>query len=700
MSSLIFYSPKAEGYEVEVIKSDSPHTSVELVFSVTSLRPQQEFWAALRIQTDPDWHVYWRNPGDSGTAPKLEFDFAKNEALSIGEFQWPTPKKIRVPPLVNYGYEGEVFLPLKMKAPDSFAANQDHWTFQAESSWLVCKEICLPGKRSFQVRMPISDSIDSISESESRWAPFIQEALKQVPNPLNKGFYNLDLVESELKIELLIKDIKDFRELSFEEVEIEFFPFKKAELKNSGHQWELIENKFIGRIPLKPRRQNALEKQNLDSMEGVIRISAPSMMKGFELSAEDRQKESSLAGISFKMLLFAFLGGLLLNLMPCVFPVISLKVLSLVEDREHGHFRSAGLFYSLGVFTCFFILVFLLLLIKAAGAQLGWGFQLQYPSFVAFLACLFFVLGLNLLGVFDWGGGLMGKGQSMSAKKGASGAFFSGLLAVVVATPCTAPFMGAAMGYALSQNAWVTFLSFAFLATGFALPYLLFAFYPKLLAFLPRPGAWMETLKQFLAFPLFGAAVWLVWVFTLQKDAYAMVALLFALLALGLLIWWMQASVGKVLKKAGALLFLASFIFLYAKSIDSTKRGSSKEQVSAEGVWEPFSEELFNRYRKESEAVFIDFTAAWCVTCQVNKRTVLSQSDIQARFEELDVRLLRADWTNENPEVTLALERLGRRGVPVYALYLPQKKDAVLLPEILTKNMVFDALKPLEGESL
>jgi thiol:disulfide interchange protein DsbD len=403
-------------------------------------------------------------------------------------------------------------------------------------------------------------------------------------------------------------------------------------------------------------------------------------------------------------LLSAFVGGLLLNLMPCVFPVLSVKILGFAKqggDDEHT-IRRHGLTFGAGVLVSFWVLAGILLALRAAGSEIGWGFQLQSPLFVALMTMLFFGIGLNLLGVFEVGSQLMNWGGRLerSASDTYSGSFMSGVLATVVATPCTAPFMGAALGVALTLSTAGSLLVFTALGAGMAAPYVALSMTPSLLQRLPKPGAWMETLKQVLAFPMFAAAVWLLWVFGQQTGPSGMALLLLGLLLLGLTGWtlgrWSALQVStrtRVITRTVAVLSLIGALVVTVLGAQSAPvANAARATTTQDAEWQSFSPETVEQLRAEGRPVFIDFTAAWCLTCQVNKRTALSSEAVQQAAREKNVALVRADWTNRDPAITRALESHGRSGVPVYVLYKGDGSEPELLPEILTEQIVLDAL--------
>ncbi|MCR8922991.1 protein-disulfide reductase DsbD [Dasania sp. GY-MA-18] len=400
-------------------------------------------------------------------------------------------------------------------------------------------------------------------------------------------------------------------------------------------------------------------------------------------SAASKGNESSHISLLYAIL-FAMLGGAILNLMPCVFPVLSLKILSFTKDKEHNH-SLHGLSYSAGVIVSFVAVAATLISLQAAGEAVGWGFQLQSPWFVAALAYLFFVMGLSLSGAIELGQSWMGAGSQLAAKQGYSGSFFSGVLATVVASPCTAPFMGTALGYAITQDALTALLVFAALGLGMALPVLIMAHSPKLLNKLPKPGPWMEQLKQFLAFPLYATTLWLCWVIGKQTGVTGMLLVLIGCLLIALALWlWQQHWLRKLL----SLSCLAAAVWL----IGSPMLSPSSEQTN-EQEWQAYSPELLSQLRQQQQLIFVNLTADWCITCLANEKITLSTEEVKASFKANNVNYLKGDWTNHDPAISALLKEHGRTGIPLYLLYPPSANSrAIILPQILSKSLLLEQI--------
>lgn len=671
--SLLFLLAPAAG-----LCAEPPHSRAELVSEVQAIEPGRPFWAAVRLEIDEGWHTYWRNPGDSGEPVKVAWHLPGS--FEAGEPRWPPPKRISVPPLVNYGYEELVYLPVRI-TPSPALRPGETVVLSAEVDLLVCKEECLGETHSLSLELPVESGL----VPDVFWTQVLDDVRGTLPGEPDGLLARAELEDDAIRLRL--------RAAAEVPVAAEFFPINEMLIEHAAPQtlrkedggWTLT----LKRDPRAPELPGTLDgvlvMEEPDGSTRAVRLSLPLISKG--------------AGL-FGALLLAFGGGLLLNLMPCVFPVLSLKVMGFMEQAEGSSaaLRKHGLAFGSGVMVSFWALAGLLLGLRAAGESIGWGYQLQSPGFVAFLAGLFFVMGLSFLGVFEVGASMIGLGAKLGKGEGLWGSFLTGMLATVIATPCTAPFMGTALGYALVVPAAAALAVFSALAAGMAAPYVVISFRPGLMKLLPRPGAWMETLKQVLAFPLLGTVVWLAWVHALQTGADGTARLLAGLLVLGLGAWglgkWGVPATSfraRNAARAGALAAILAAAGLWGASGDPRAAGAADP---SDGVWRPYSETALKRLRAEGRPVFVDFTAAWCVTCQVNKRTTLNTGEVLGAFRERRVALLRADWTNRDPVITRALESFGRSGVPLYVLYAGDKPP-VLLPVTLTRGTVLDALKDI-----
>ena len=675
---------------------DTGKVVAQLVSSHHSAPAGSTVNVALRTVLDDKWHTYWRNPGDSGEP--VQIDWRLPEGASAGEITWPLPDAIPTGPLINYGFEGVPFFPVSITLPEDVQSGE-MIIIEAGVYYLVCKDLCIPESADLSLQIMIGDA-----ELNGRWDSAINRALNKAPK---KGTVEAGVMKVG---ETVIYSFANLPKGDFSRAH--FFPNDLGVIKPSEAQKITITEtglkisvgaEYVWNNALPESFEGVLRYMDNGEAKGVIVSAAvgQAMAIGAPVTASPSNGGTSPAPISqaiggitlWGAVISAFLGGLILNLMPCVFPIISMKALSLtkIAHGEKPAIRREAHFYTLGVIAMFMGLTLILLALKAAGSEIGWGFQLQSPLIVGLLALLLFAIGLNLLGVFEFGSGLQNTGSALVGKGGKSGAFFTGALAVIVATPCTAPFMAGAIGYAMAQPAVIMMAVFMALAIGFALPFLLLGYMPALLAKLPKPGPWMVRFKELLAFPMLGAAIWLVWVLSLQAGADGVLKVLLAMLTLGFALWCWKRSGG--LAKTVAILSLFGALFLpFTVSASSSSASTS---LSAEGyeklAWSPA---MVAERRAAGQTVFVDFTAAWCVTCKVNERLVLEKASTRALFKEANTAFLVADWTNKNDEIARELARHGRSGVPLYLVYPSGNNDVspLILPQVLTEAVLRDAL--------
>ena len=642
---------------------------------------------ALRIQHQPHWHTYWKNPGDSGLPTLMEWQLPAG--VSAGEIQWPTPKKLPLGPLVNYGYEGMLVLPVSVTVPAGFQG--DSLAVKLRAEWLVCKDVCIPESGEFDLAVPVN-------AATAAHAADFAAAREAAPVALPGVQGRAEVQGSSLVLKL------SGLPTAWQGREIAFFPETAGVIQNAAKpaaRWNGAD--WTAEVPLDPQRSASPE-----SMPAVFTV--PGEIAGAQLSllvtgawpavsapaplAPDALPvvtDTPPIGLPLAIA-FALVGGLLLNLMPCVFPVLSLKVLGFAG---HAHDRRAllagGLAYTVGVVLSFVALAGLLLALRAGGEQLGWGFQLQSPVVVAGLAALFTLIGLNLAGLFEVGSLLPDRLATAQMRHPLLDSGLTGVLAVAIAAPCTAPFMGASLGFAVTLPAAQALTVFAALGLGMALPYLAASAFPAVARALPRPGAWMATFKTLMAFPMFATVVWLVWVLGQQVGIDGATALLGSLVVLSFAAWALGAPshtrrVRGVLGGLAVVLLGLSLAWVGPALRAEPPAGAGASQpVSA---WQSWSAERVAEGVAAGRPVFVDFTAAWCVTCQYNKRTTLADAAVVADFSAKNVLLLRADWTRRDAAITAELTRLGRSGVPVYAVYAPGAAGPKLLSEILTVDEV------------
>ena len=688
--------------------ADAQHLRVELLIPGSKLYGgKQGNLAGLYFKMEPGWHVYWQNAGDAGEPPSIDWTLPKG--VTAGPLQFPAPQRLPVGPLMDYGYEGDVLFPFRLHvAPD---AKTGPAALDAKVNWLVCSSVCIPGKAELQ----ITRDVVRAEGPAVAVPPLFQQFLSKIPKPLPAG----DEAIFQATPTGFLLSVKTGQR----ETEAKFFPADQTVIDNPAPQkltpaakGLFLELKKDPNIEGNPAHLNGvLELSGGRSYEIAAvpgKIAAPPAESASSLGEAGMAKvpenggSAASTGFSFGSLLriagLAFLGGILLNLMPCVFPVLFLKGLALVQSgaEERHRLRAHGLVYAAGIVVSFWVLVAALLGLRAAGASIGWGFQLQSPVFLLLIAGLLFFLGLSLAGQFEIGLSLTSAGGSLAAKQGYTGSFFTGVLAVVVATPCAAPFMGAAIGYALSHSVDVTFAVFTALALGLAAPYVALTLQPAWTRWLPRPGAWMEVLKQVVSIPIFLTVIWLAWVLAQGYGANLLAAMLLIFLLLAVAGWFLGRWPAKRWATVVALVVVAGAIALGVAAPEKLAAGPMR---SAAGVgqeqWQPWTPDAVSKYQAEGRPVFVDFTASWCLSCQVNERVALDQPEVRQAFANANVALLRADWTRRDPAITQALAALGRDAVPAYVLYAPGDSTPHLLPEVLTPGIVVDAIKNLPHDN-
>lgn len=662
----------------------APHLTVEL----TTLSPQVavggQVQAGLVITIEEHWHVYWVNAGFAGEPPKINWTLPPG--ITAGPLQFPPPSQLPLGPYMDYGYEDQVAFPITVTAAPSLKPGKVH--LDAHVNWQVCSSQCLPGKAHLGLDL-------DVVKGPLPAPPVVGalgEAVTSLPRPLRPDM-SVSVMGGAKELVFTLKT-------GGREQEVEFYPFDEGQIDDAADQ--TVEPMPDGIRVRVPRAHVSPESDQLtplpETVHGLLKLTdteaydftakvvpgeVPTAAGGRKSSNTTTAKDVTL----FSAIGLAFLGGLLLNLMPCVFPVLFLKGMALVHSstEERGRQRTHGLVYTLGIVVSFWVVVAALLVLRTTGKELGWGFQLQSPAFVAVLAAFFFFLALSLAGQFELGLSLTSAGGGLAKKQGLAGSFFTGVLATVVATPCTGPLMGAAIGFALAQPAWLTFLVFTALALGLALPYLALTMQPQWTRVLPKPGAWMEVLKQLTSVILFATAIWLAWVF---GHLYAndgidrIVALLACFLILAIAGWVLGRWPAKWGSTIVAVLLIAGALFF-------PLRKPAVETL----VWQPYTQANYEAARASGKPVFIDFTAAWCLSCQVNERAVLRSADVEKRLVSNKVQLLKADWTQYDPQITEELGAVGRSGVPTYVIYPAGKtSNPDVLPELLTKDIVLKAI--------
>lgn len=673
-----------------------------LLAEPAAIQPGEPFTVGIRMVMKPHWHVYWRNPGDSGLAPEIAWTLPSG--FAAGPIAWPTPERIPVAHLVNYGYEGETVLLVAVTPPATLAPGRPV-TLTAKLTYLVCERECVPGSADLRLTLPVAAAGTSVGAKPENRALFAA-ARESLPLP-SPWPVRLASEGDRLALRFTAPGLKPDSIGS-----VAFFPYAETAIENAAPQVAKVDAEglrlWLARGDLNEKVPAALPGVLTfaeTTADGTVRrayavgdapvVAAANPIPEPAFPAPAVAPEEILTLWSAVGL--AFLGGLLLNLMPCVFPVLSIKVLSLVRHSGEppARVRLHGLAYTAGILAAFLSLAGLLIALKGAGAGIGWGFQLQSPLVVAALAYLLFAMGLSLSGVVHVGAGIAGLGDGLTRRSGLEGSFFTGVLATVVATPCTAPFMGSAVGFALTQAPGVSLAVFACLGLGLALPFLGLTIWPAALRRLPRPGAWMEMLKAGLAFPIYATAAWLVWVLAQQVGPSGLLAALIGLVLVGFAAWaWETArGAGRIGAPLGRGIALAALALVVALTLGLDRDRAGAATARAEGI-EAFTQARLDALRAAGKPVFLNMTAAWCITCQVNERAALRSDAVQAALTSHGVTYLKGDWTNQNPEITRLLERHGRSGVPLYLLYAGAG-EPMMLPQLLTPGLVLDALATL-----
>jgi thiol:disulfide interchange protein DsbD len=678
----------------------SRNVEVSLLAERESIQPGRPFRVGLRMRIADGWHTYWKNPGDAGLPARLKWTLPPG--FVAGPIEWPVPDRIPTPPLMSYGYKDEVLLPVEMVAGP--APKIGEVTLSVKAEWLECREACLPGKAELDLTLPVR-------AQEAKPGP-AAALFADVRQPAAPEGWSLSAEAGPRAIALSFRAPDGSKPAA-----AYFFPEDPKLTEHPAPQgFEPFGDGH--RVTLKP---TTAARPRAERLCGVLVVEGPGrplavkvdvpVAVGDPAPAVSGQRAVPVTGAaqarSLRLaLLFAFVGGLLLNLMPCVLPVLSLKVLAFVRQANEKGSQTwrHGVVFTAGVVLSFWTLAGVLLLLRAGGQRVGWGFQLQSPPFVVVLSGLFLLLALSLFGVFDIGTSLVGAANLVTGRSGLWASFWNGALATVVATPCTAPFMGSALGFALSQPALSALGVFTSLGLGMAAPYLLLSLDPRLLRWVPKPGPWMEGFKQLMGFFLVGTVAALVWIFGRQVGVDGMGILLLALLVTALGGWvhgrggLARTTRARVASALLALALMAAGLGIgLARAMAPPEMASALAPPTLGGIeWEEYSTVRLADLRGKGKPVFIDFTAAWCLTCQVNERVALGRPEVVARFRREGIVALRADWTRRDDDITAALTSYGREGVPVYVLY-GREGAPRLLPEVLTPGLVLSAIDEVLG---
>lgn len=684
------------------------HIDVELISQEAGAAPGSTVFVALRQKIQPGWHTYWRNPGDAGDATRIAWTLPPGWAA--GDIVWPTPEKSRVGPLLDFAYTGEVLLPVPISVPAN-AQVGSVVTLKAAAAFLVCEQVCVPEDAVVTLTLPV---VAGMPQADPKWGAKVADTLAKAPKPAGlKAVFNLQ--GSVLKLAVTGAPLK-----GADVAGAFFYPYSGKVIEHPPEQ--AIERGPEGlTLSLTPGYDFTQAEAKPTELAGVLALNGaayeitatpgaiPAGAGGLGAPAAAKTLSQPVASLGLPLaVVFAFIGGLILNLMPCVFPILSMKAASLTAHaHDAGKTRVQGLAFLAGVVVTFLVLAGLLIAVRAGGAAVGWGFQLQSPAVVAALALLMLLVALNMSGVFEVGASVQGVASGAGGGGGLGGSFLTGALAVVVAAPCTAPFMAGALGYALTQPPLASLLVFLGLALGFAAPFVLLAFIPGLLARLPRPGPWMDVLKKGLAFPMYATAAWLAWVYGQQTGSIPLGALLAASVLVAFAAWLyglgqarsiMGKSVGVPFVLAGlAGLAAIALVVVGVRAVPATSAPSvmaSAEAPAGPGLAaEPWSPERVKALQAEGKVVMVDFTADWCVTCKVNEGTALKGQRLVDAFQASDAVLLRADWTKRDATIAAALSEHGRAGVPLYLVYPKGGGEPVILPQLLTEGLVIEAIE-------
>jgi thiol:disulfide interchange protein len=654
---------------VSSMAQEGPNATIDVFSSQSAIQAGDIFDIAIRQNIIDGWHTYWVNPGDSGEA--MTIDWALPQGVNISSIKEPVPHRIDYDPLVNFGHRGQPIFIQTVSVSDDFEGQT--FDLNGTAYWLVCDDICIPESQKISLSIPVGN------ESQQANNFIFETAHANMPQSVD---WKTSLTKKGDEVVLAVSVPSD---LHNQILDVDLFPTTWGIVQTTSD----VTSEIMDDVVVFTAKADDRDLTTLTQASFVIDTGNEAYEVIADLNGMIAAPEYSLIFI----LAFAFIGGLILNLMPCVFPVLSMKALSLVKlsDKERSHARASGVAYAVGIMVSFVSIAGVLMILKGAGETIGWGFQLQNPFVVSALATMLFLIGLNLMGLFEISGRFTNIGSNLTTGNDTKSSFFTGVLATLVATPCTAPFMASAIGYALTESAFVGLIVFAMLGFGLAFPYLLLTFVPAVQRILPRPGAWMDTFKQALAFPMFASVIWLVWVLAQQAGDLAIIYILGLFLSIMFLIWFVKKSTSRLWKTILTVALIGAFGFYSTiLSPKSTMNYQSFDQDKLEQVLD----------ENPDQAVFVNMTAAWCITCLVNESTSLSQANVKRAFADQNILYMKGDWTNRDSKITKYLEKFGRNGVPLYVFYGAKndngsRPEPIILPQILTPNII---LKTIQGE--
>ena len=635
-----------------------------------SMNPGDELLVGFKFTLNPGWHTYWENPGDAGEGASIKWNLPNDVVAS--KILWPGPERIPVEPLMTFGYEDEVVLLTKISTS---AASAIPLNLNAQVSWYTCKEICIPQEAEVSIPIKLGSKTPSVSKG------LLEQTLEKVPVEFN-GTYRVNKLDDSYVLQGEFEKMDQYDSMYF-------FP-KEYGLTNysENQQYERNIDTFSLQIMAS---EVTIEKE---SFKGVIAVNKNEDVNFIEIDYPLATKEASQEFNILTLIVFAFLGGLILNIMPCVFPILTIKILRFVEQSRDSTYKTLqqGLLFSLGVVISFLTIAALLIALKSGGESIGWGYQLQSPVVVSLLFYLFVILGFIFMSNIVLGSSLARLSSISLNKSDSLESFLTGVLAVIVASPCTAPFMGSAIGFALLQPSFYSILIFLGLGIGFSLPYLILSAKPSLLSFLPKPGQWMETFKQFMAFPMWASALWLLWVLSSQVGDQEVIQVLLGALLITTGLWLIEKNNSEKnwVKWLMRLPFLLLFIFsLWLIPTSYSDLDESKQDQLT------YTPQLLDDLREENSLVFLNFTADWCITCKVNEAVALKTTKVSKLLADKNITYMEADWTRKDPIISSTLEQYGRTGLPLYLLF-PSKGDPLILPEILTEDILLSYLNEVQ----
>lgn len=640
-------------------------SNLSLIAESDLISSDETILVGLKFKLNPGWHTYWENPGDAGAGASVVWELPPN--FTATEILWPGPKKIPVEPLMTYGYEDEALLLTKITSPKvlSYPVN-----IRAKVSWFTCKDICLPQEGEVSIKLYQG------SKSENKSTLTLREMEKTVPTDLSSP-YRVNLIDNKIFLQFERENAQKITSAYFFPAEYGFISYvanQKLEKNDRSFSLELLP----AEVQVKTMNLKGVLKLNLDGATEYYNLDLP---------LHDKADTSPPSLNLITALFFAFIGGLILNAMPCVFPILSIKILGFIEQSQGSREKimQHGLVFSAGVLTTFLVVAGVLLFLRSTGDSIGWGYQLQSPLIISLLIYLFVAVGIVFMGNLVLGGQLAKYGVIAQSQRDLAGSFLTGVLAVVVASPCTAPFMGPALGMAFLQPGLGSLFIFLALGIGFSLPYMTLSIFPQLLSKLPKPGEWMETLKQIMAFPMWGSALWLTWVLSSQVELQSVFAVLIGALLVAVCLWLLEKTQNSQGLSRNLTLFISIILLAFSLWLIPNSYKASPEEI--EGNDYRFSSERLENLRLNQQAIFLNFTADWCITCKVNEAVALNRESVKKILADKNIVYLKADWTRKDPEIASMLANYGRTGVPLYILFPPQG-EPIILPELLTEDLL------------